>query len=80
MKRLPQSTLSKVSIAGSPNEETIVQLYACVRALKRKLPAVYREAEGRTESEIREIIRERLVPVVDRYFPEKKVARATLRL
>jgi hypothetical protein len=62
--------LSKVAIAGSPNEETIVRLFACLRSVERRMPALCREAEGRTESEIREIIRARLVPVVDRYFPE----------
>jgi hypothetical protein len=70
MKRLPQSNLSKVSIAGSPNEETIVRLYSCLRALKRKLPGVFREAEDKTEAQIREIIRARLLPTVNKYFPE----------
>jgi hypothetical protein len=71
MNSTPPRLPSMPPIAGSPAEGSIVQLYACVRALKRKMPALCREAEGRSEPEIREIIRRKLIPVVDRYFPEK---------
>jgi hypothetical protein len=76
-KRSSQSNLrghgawaQEAAIAGSPNEKTLVQLFACLWAVERKMPALCREAEGRTESEIRELIRARLIPTVDRFFPE----------
>jgi len=34
------------------------------------MPAFCREAAGKNESEIRQLARQKLVPVVDKYFPE----------
>jgi hypothetical protein len=60
-------------LRADSRKESVRQLHACLRALKRKLPAVCREAEGKREPEIREIIRRKLIPVVDRYFPKPQI-------